>query len=210
MVSPKYLDLRRKFVELEPSESSELASADFGGKRVGWNIVLSRRASIIQAPANFGKTTELEEQASRLRAEGQKAVFVTLRRVRGQGHFESTLSPDDHASFMEWKSNPTVMLTVFLDSLDEASPKDVDDLSLSLALVTRAVNWPAEDVRWIISTRPALLTPAVVNQLRETFSRGPTVTATPPAASRSPAQAALEAAFSERLVNPEALSILGC
>jgi hypothetical protein len=207
MEDPKYLDLQRKFVEHEPSAENGFRWADFGGKKVGWSVVLLRRASVVHAPANFGKTTEMEAQASRLRNEGHKAVFVALRRVRAESSFEAALLQEERVSYDEWRSNPISTLTVFLDSLDEASPKNSDDLSLPLALVTRAVGWPASDVRWVISTRPAMLTNGVINQLRRTFSRGQTLSTTTGARSTSPGQTTVHSAFSERVVDPETLAI---
>lgn len=208
MSSLEYLDLQRTFVERDTVETNE--QDVFAGSRVGWSEVLARRASVIRAPANFGKTTEMREQSCRMRQQGQHAVFVPLRRVRSRGGFDAALVdfPDDHASFIEWSGAGARPLTVFLDSLDEASPRDDDDLTYWLRQVTSAVNWPASDVRWVISTRPALLTAKVLSDLRRLFGRGKTVIpADTPADHGSPAQAALNAVFSERVTDPDVLAI---
>ena len=93
----QYLDLNRKFIERTEYNPDELLAAEMRGKSVGWDRVLERRASVIVAPANYGKTTEMEEQAKRLRGEGQPVVFVPLRRVRARGGLEAALldAPQD-------------------------------------------------------------------------------------------------------------------
>lgn len=208
MSNLEYLELQRTFIGRESSETEE--QDVFGGNRVGWSEVLARRASVIRGPANFGKTTEMVEQARRMRERGQHAIFVPLRRVRSRGGLEAAISdsPDDSASFEEWQGGSVRPMTVFLDSLDEASPGNEDDLTYWLRQVTGAVNWPATDVRWVISTRPALLTGKVLSDLRRLFSRGKTVVpASTPGNQGSPADAALNAVFSEKVTDPEALAV---
>lgn len=41
----------------------------------------ARRAALIYAPANFGKTTEMRERAQKMRCAGHKTVFVLSRRM---------------------------------------------------------------------------------------------------------------------------------
>jgi hypothetical protein len=204
----EFLDLRRTFVERDTAASDE--QDVFGRGRVEWSEVLARRASVIRAPANFGKTTEMREQSCRIRRDSQYAVFVPLRRVRSRGGFEAALvdSPDDFASFKAWSKGAELPLTVFLDSLDEASPGNEDDLTYWLRQVTDAVNWPVSDVRWVISTRPALLTGKVLFDLQRLFGRGKTVVpSSTPGAEGSPGDAALNAVFSEKVTDPEALAV---
>ncbi|GAB3647830.1 hypothetical protein [Ramlibacter alkalitolerans] len=208
MSTPEYLDLQRTFIEIDPADTEE---HDVSGEgRIGWREVLARRASVIRAPANFGKTTEMVEQARRMREQGQHAIFVALRRVRSRGGFEAAVSDtgDDYESFKDWQAATTSPMTVFLDSLDEASPGNDDDLTYWLRQVTAAVNWPANDVRWVISTRPALLTAKVVSDLQRLFGRGKTVTPASTASDQtSPNDAAMDAVFRERVTDPEALAV---
>lgn len=204
-----YLDLQRKFVEVDETSSEE--SAYFGRKKVGWREVLSHRTVVIRAQANFGKTTEMREQCNRLRSGGHHAIFVQLRRVRTRQSLDEALLEvrEDHECFQAWGASPgQPPLTVFLDSLDEASPGDDGDLAYWLRKVTIAVNWPKADVRWVISTRPALLTPTVLSELRRIFNRGKTVVpATQGDRDGHPELDASDAVFRERVVDPEALIV---
>ncbi|MBS0339626.1 MAG: hypothetical protein JSS56_03805 [Proteobacteria bacterium] len=97
---------------------------------------------------------------------------------------------------------------MFLDSLDEASIGDDDDLTYWLQQVASTVHWPIRDVRWVISTRPALLTPKVLSDLRRLFGRERTVVPSSDSGSDvSPTDAALNAAFSEKVTDPELLAV---
>lgn len=160
-----YLELDRRFVQRITYEQDELVMSEVSGKRLTWPQVLENRFSIVVAPANYGKTVEMQERTKRLRAEGEAAIFVALRKVLSRNTFEAALEPEDKLAFEAWRENPSGQLTVFVDSLDEVPPGQRDDLRYPLKQVAGALQWPNERVKWVISTRPAVLTPAVVSQL---------------------------------------------
>ncbi|HVW51597.1 MAG TPA: hypothetical protein VHC91_14565 [Trinickia sp.] len=164
-----YLDLDRGFGLLTDYSAEELFSANSLGKRLGWEQVLKGSFSVIVGRANFGKTTELNARAQALRDQGQHAVFVALNQVLGQNDFSEVLSSEDEQAYNAWKEASTDELTLFADSLDEASLGRENGLHLALRRVAKAVKWPNSNICWVLSSRPAVLTPEVLAILQEVF-----------------------------------------
>ncbi len=167
-----YYDLNRRFVERESYDQDELIAAQLNGKLVGWAAVLENRSSVIVAAANFGKTTEMRHQAAQLRATGETAVFIALRQFADRGSLEKALDGDDRDAYRAWKAAPVSRLTVFVDSLDEAVVAGKDEsINHLVGDVAEELNWPNEHVRWVISTRPAVLTLGVFEKLSNLLSK---------------------------------------
>lgn len=160
-----YYDLKRRFVERPKYDPDELVTSEISGKRLEWAKVLISRFAIIVAPANYGKTTELRHRAAQMRSGGEAAFFVALRKVSERHSVEKALDPDDLNALRAWGASPTMPLTVFVDSLDEASAGKQDDIDYLVREVGEAVLWPNAHVRWVISTRPAVLTADVIAKL---------------------------------------------
>ncbi len=160
-----YFDLDRRFVHRTKYEPHEIAVSQVTGKRLKWPQVLENRFVVVVAPANFGKTTEMLEQVRRMRQASGDAVFVALRKVADRGTFERALEPADRSAFDAWKRTPIAPLTLFVDSLDEASASLRDGIADLIGEVATEVGWPSGLVRWVISTRPAVLSAAVLETL---------------------------------------------
>lgn len=172
-----YLDLERRFGLLTKYSAEELLALNITRrKRLGWEQVLSGRFSLITARANFGKTTELRACAQRLRDEGQHAVFVALHRLLEEPDFQIALEATEAEAFGAWEGTPIERLHLFVDSLDEAVLGRESGLQTALRRVSRAVERPGADVSWILSSRPATLTPFVLDvvqaELRATLYLG--------------------------------------
>lgn len=167
-----YYDLNRRFAERESYDHKELIAARLHGKLVGWTKVLENRSSIIVAAANFGKTTEMRHQAAQLRANGETAVFIALRQLADRGSLDKALDGDDRNAYRAWKTAPAGRITVFVDSLDEAAAAGKDEsISHLVGDIADELNWPNEHVRWVISTRPAVLTLGVFEKLSNLLSK---------------------------------------
>jgi hypothetical protein len=167
-----YYDLNRRFVERESYDQGELIAAQLRGKLVGWTKVLESRSSVIVAAANFGKTTEMCHQAAQLRANGETAVFIALRQLADRGSLDKALDGNDRDAYRAWKAAPVGRITVFVDSLDEAAAAGKDEsISHLVGDVADELNWPNEHVRWVISTRPAVLTLGVFEKLSNLLSK---------------------------------------
>lgn len=167
-----YYDLNRRFVERENYDQDELIAAQLRGKQVAWAKVLENRCSVIVAAANFGKTTEMRQQAAQLRANGETAVFIALRQLADRGSLDKALTGDDRDAYRAWKAAPVSRITVFVDSLDEAAAGGKEEsISHLVGDVADELSWPNEHVRWVISTRPAVLTAGVFEKLSELLSK---------------------------------------
>lgn len=167
-----YYDLNRRFVERENYDQDELIAAQLRGKQVTWAKVLENRCSVIVAAANFGKTTEMRQQAAQLRANGEAAVFIALRQLADRGSLDKAVTGDDRDAYRAWKAAPVSRITVFVDSLDEAAAGGNDEsISHLVGDVADDLNWPNYHVRWVISTRPAVLTTGVFEKLSDLLSK---------------------------------------
>ncbi|MGY2491136.1 hypothetical protein [Cupriavidus sp. CP313] len=179
-----YFNLNRRFVERESYNQDELIASEVIGKRVDWPKVLECRASVVVAPANFGKTTEMEHQAEQMRSTSEAAVFVALRRLADLKSLDRALEGDSRVSYLAWKSSTKGTLTIFVDSLDEAAAGKAENIEYLVDDILNEVSWAKERVRWVISTRPAILTAQVFDKLSDLLvppsSTVRTATATPP------------------------------
>lgn len=156
-----YLDLSRRFVHRPKYEPHEIYGSSVLDKRLKWAQVLESRFAVVIAPANYGKTTEMREQAKRMRLAGCSAVFVALRKVADRNSFAKALEPAERIVYDTWRAAPNAPLTLFVDSLDEASAAQRDGIADLIADVATEVGWPSDLIRWVISTRPAVLSTTV-------------------------------------------------
>lgn len=160
-----YVDLKRRFVERQKYEPDELVAAEVRGRQVPWAKVLEGRASIVVAPANFGKTTEMQAMAARLRKAKEAAAFVELR-VLAQGRsFDRAFEGAERAAYRRWKASSAGVLTLFVDSLDEAAANKSGSIEHLLSDIAEEVGWPSRRVRWVISTRPAVLNETLFSKI---------------------------------------------
>jgi len=159
-----YLNLERRFALLTDYSVDKLLTLDImGRKRLGWEQILAGRFSLITARANFGKTMELRACAQRLRDEGQYAVFIALHRLLEEPEFEIALEATESNALTAWEAAPTERLHLFVDSLDETVLGREFRLQSALRRVIKAVVRPGADLTWILSSRPATLTPSVLD-----------------------------------------------
>ncbi|WP_202424094.1 hypothetical protein [Duganella lactea] len=166
-----YIDLNRRFVERKTYDADELIASEIRGKRLDWPAVLERRICLVVAPANYGKTTEMKHRAAQMRSEPSTAVFIALRALADRGSVEKALTGEDLAAFKTWRESPTETLTLFVDSLDEAAAGKAESIEYLISELAEAVSWPSDRVNWVVSTRPAVLTPAIYGKLAEILAR---------------------------------------
>jgi hypothetical protein len=161
----KYLDLNRKFGHLVKYSSTELHSLGLRAKRISWDQILKGRYSVIVGRANFGKTSEFRAKNEALRQKGKASVFVALHRVFGEDDFVDALEVAEQDAFNAWKQKGGELI-VFVDSLDEVALASKDGIAKALRKVGNAIGQQS-DVRWVLSTRPAVLTNSVLTLLQQ-------------------------------------------
>lgn len=154
----KFVQLNRTFVKAPEEESESHFEAMFDNellREIGqfWPDVLQRRFALILGTAGVGKTTELEQKAKALAAEGKPAFFVRIEDIAKDG-LEGSLLPDDKARFEAWLRSGD-QAVFFLDSVDEAKIATYRDFSRALNKFVIAVNSVAARVNVVLSCRPS-------------------------------------------------------
>lgn len=171
----EYLDLNRRFGLLTKYTPDELLVSNVGGKSLGWDEVLGGQFSIIVGRANFGKTMELKAKTKLLRSKGKCAVYIALHTILGENDFDDALGAEDREALVAWKRSAGE-LTIFVDSLDEASLGTEAGVRKSVRRLSKMVGWPDADIKWVFSSRPAVLTDAILEflqlELSTTLFRG--------------------------------------
>lgn len=154
-----YIDLGRRFFERTDYSEQERPYAEMTGRHLSIAEILANRFVVVVAAANYGKTTELSEAAAQLRSAGEAAIFTKLKNVRSAGEQRAAFDEENWKALERWRESGTgTKLTVILDSLDEANLGEPLDLLNGLRRLGEWIQWPSESVRWVISTRPAVLT----------------------------------------------------
>lgn len=201
-----YFNLDRRFVERESYDADELVASEVLGKRIDWSKVLESRFCVVVAPANFGKTTEMQHRTAQMREASQTAVFIALRTLADRGSVEKALAVVDLQAYRAWKASPTGTLTLFVDSLDEAAAGKKESIEYLLRDLAEAVSWPNERVNWVLSTRPAVLTPSVFAKISEILVQ-PTSTVRTTSAAKPAVKAGASTSTSAVDVKPEKLRL---
>jgi hypothetical protein len=155
----QYIDLGRRFFKYKEYAEHERLHAEMLGHHVPLKEVLAHRFVVVVAPANYGKTTEFIEAAACLRLAEEAAIFTKLKDVRSAGEQKAAFDDENWQAFENWlELGTSTTLTIFLDSLDEANLGEPLDLLNGLRRLGDWAKWPNDSVRWVISTRPAVLT----------------------------------------------------
>lgn len=161
-----YCNLKRKFAELAEYDQEQILKSVVRKNLADWDAVLKNNASVIVAPANFGKTTEISHLAARLRDTSQHAVFLSLRRFIETRSLAASLVGDCLTSLAEWKNDNASELVLLVDSLDEASAGKSRNIDYCLRQIMEDFGELKARVKWIISTRPAVLTEELFNSIQ--------------------------------------------
>ncbi|MFO1369090.1 MAG: hypothetical protein U1F46_08840 [Marinagarivorans sp.] len=155
-----HIELDRRFQHITKISEDELSSLSYDRKKLTWDDVLENRFSIIVGRANFGKTEELKAKARALRGEGKSAVYIALWEVLNENNFSDALEAKEREALEEWRQKGGA-LTVFVDSLDEASLGFQNGIKKALRRVVSEVGNSKPHIQWVFSSRPAILTPEV-------------------------------------------------
>jgi hypothetical protein len=152
------VDFRRALHEVgtDWSETGE-EMARVLGKLQDWSDVLQNKCSVLVGSANSGKTSELRLRASLLRTDGKHACFVSVRELLAGGVLDEALESREATALKAWSSTPSERLFLFVDSLDEAALSGPRDVRTCLRRLVGRVAVAAENVTWVVSTRPAVL-----------------------------------------------------
>jgi len=148
-----YVALDRRFATLSPDDVAGDPdwSAPAAGADKGWADLLEEPVTVILGPGGTGKTTEMREQARRLRADGRVAVFVALEQLLDQTLAEA-LDGEEAAAFAGW--DPAGGEAVFLlDAVNEAKLARSGALPRALKAFAKGVGQGR--LRVLLSCRPS-------------------------------------------------------
>lgn len=153
------IDLQRTFVHLPGKDwsNSSAEMAEVAGETITWTDILSKRCSVIVGTANSGKSSEFELQRTALRKAGEHCALVPVRVLIGTESVRHAFDAAEWTAIEAWKVAKTSPLILFLDSIDEAAIRSSDDLKIALRKLSDAIGHSRTDVRWVLSTRPAML-----------------------------------------------------
>lgn len=172
-----FIELDRRFRQLDPKEDPEKAALDsytaslLGRESgLGWKDLLEHRLVVVLGEPGSGKTWEFKEKVKTLQAEGKMAFFVPLEQLIIHSLSE-ILSPEENKKFSIWLRGDD-RATFFLDSVDEAKYKTTSDfivaldrfrnaiggnglMRMHLLLSSRIIQWrPQSDVSQLIARFP--------------------------------------------------------
>ena len=154
----QFIDLDRRFLEPTDEELEDvgvfgsLNIYDFLPMGFSWPELLTRRRIIVLAEAGSGKTVEMQEQAKKLLAKGEFALFVPLESLDREPLTEC-LSPEDESRFEQWKLEGQAQGWFFLDAVDELKLTE-GKLDWVLNRLSRDVGGHLHRLHIIISCRP--------------------------------------------------------
>lgn len=157
-----YVQLDRRFSDVldsdDEAEKQDISARFFGPEHSSdsWDKVLESRLVVVLGEAGSGKTTELREQARRLRLAGRVGIFIRLESFL-DGPIDTAVDAEGDASntaaFDAWQRNPGPA-TFFLDSVDEARLRGPRRFNDALASFSRAVASSGAGVSVVLSCRP--------------------------------------------------------
>ncbi|MEZ5414406.1 MAG: hypothetical protein R3F03_08835 [Opitutaceae bacterium] len=129
---------------------SDLYGHLWGGR--GWPDILKSRLVVVLGEPGSGKTAELRQQAARLRATGEAALFIRLDEIATQG-WDAALSPDDRITLTHWHTGQG-NVTIFLDSVDESKIRQAEDFYRALRRTVAALGSAGlRRARFVLSSR---------------------------------------------------------
>lgn len=134
-MAERFVELDRKFSRVPKIEGDDKDLSDFSflGSFDGesWSQLLNYSRVIILAEAGSGKTAEIKNQASKLKAKGTYSFFLRLEDIKSDFEFSFESAGDNSNRFNEWLvSDETAYF--FLDSVDEAKLKNERDFSSAI------------------------------------------------------------------------------
>lgn len=163
----KLLDLGRSLFEVAGTDWSDTSfnRARAFDTLLTWSDVLKTKCAVLVGSANAGKTSEIRLQAEALRAAKGHACFVAVRELLVAGSLEDALDPDEAAALCAWLKTPGEQLHLFIDAIDEATLTGPRDLRTCLRKLVAKVSVAPENVTWVLSTRPAVLSQEVLDAI---------------------------------------------
>lgn len=142
--SDAFIDLDRTFTKIlmdgDVSDDTDLSSRHGRSGDLRWPDLLNHKRVVLLSEAGSGKTAEIRNAASRLRADGKTAFFLRIENVVSQ--LEDAFEDDDsYEEFESWLSSDAEGW-LLLDSVDEArlrDPREFENAIRKLGRLTKSI-----------------------------------------------------------------------
>lgn len=118
--------LDRRFYEWkneEPPDPRMHRALGLGDVGIGWDDLLSKWRAVVLAEAGSGKSTEMEERARLIRADGRAAFYAAVEDV-GRDGLDAAVGPGAGLDLAVWRTSADDAW-FFVDSVDEAKSSGV-------------------------------------------------------------------------------------
>jgi hypothetical protein len=159
--APDFIELDRRFRTLDKeSRREDTALASYTDEvfelallrsGLGWTELLDERLTVILGEPGSGKTWELRHRADLLSSQGKHAFFITLEGLVTRP-ISDVLDQNRYYEFLNWKKAGHEGF-FFLDSVDEAKFRRVDDFLLALDRFGDAIGEKLDRARIFLSCR---------------------------------------------------------
>lgn len=149
-----FIELHRTFHELSKQDREnddiDINTAYLYGEHLSWSDLLKEYRLIILSEAGSGKTCEIRNIASTLRAEGKTAFFLRLENI--PGNFEDAFEVGSYEAFEEWLASG-MDAWLLLDSVDEARLRSPGDFELAIRKLGRRIITALDRTHIVITGR---------------------------------------------------------
>ena len=150
----EFIELNRTFHELSEhagkSDDVDLSQVFHVKSRLTWDDVLKNPRTVILSEAGSGKTQEIRNLATRLRAEGKAAFFLRLELIPDD--YDIAFEVGTAAEFEAWLNSRDDGY-LLLDSVDEARLKSPQDFERAIRKIGKLIEAAKSRVTIILTGR---------------------------------------------------------
>ncbi|WP_430253104.1 hypothetical protein [Neorhizobium sp. DAR64872/K0K18] len=181
MVNQTFVDLDRRFVQMDDQLRGDMDDWSCAGPGVGWDALLKEPRAIVLAEAGAGKTQEIKAAIRKLRLDGKHAFFMRLEEV-SDGVTAASFDERDTGDLRgldEWlDGNDAGWL--MLDSVDEARLTSAKNFERAVKLLASKLGDAALRANIIVTSRASEWRPTSDLLLVNTYLPLPEIIQRPP------------------------------
>ena len=172
MTMPDYIEVVRHFFKLGPDLEERPAWIPRRDGGLTWRQVLRPEQNdsiVLLAPSGYGKSTEVLQQARRLRTEGMRVIAATAVAVAAEG-LRGGLDTENREQLDDWlkTADPAIL---FVDAIDELAlrQKNLGDLIRKL---DAGIPFSQRTVQLVVTSRTGMWLPHHTGELANFLKGG--------------------------------------
>ncbi|TBY62821.1 hypothetical protein E0H46_26905 [Rhizobium leguminosarum bv. viciae] len=149
-----FVDLDRRFVQLDDRLGGDMDDWIYAGHGIGWEALAKERRAMVLAEAGAGKTQEIKAAVRKLRDSGKAAFFLRLEEL-SDGVTQASFDGADTGSLRELDTwlNETDTGWFMLDSVDEARLGSAKNFERAIKYLSGKLGDAAQRANIIITSR---------------------------------------------------------